>query len=267
MQTSDYPDNLLISKIPQALRDVTTWLNTQALSGTDAKITYVAGDGTPVNITINNVAHATAAEKSTGDKNGVDITKYLRSDVSITPSQAKTAAASGIPADLLAMLLTKIKGIQGTTNFQDDIPATLTALASYFNSSGYALKAVAGDTQSSGDSSTKLATTAFVSTALSGSGFISNVVDSYDFSNTSAWWFKLKGTPGIIIQGISMSVRNINGTQPFPISFHTSVLIAPLIIYYNTNNLTQKITGYNTSSFSWADSTYPDTMIVLALGY
>lgn len=235
MQTSDYPDNLLISKIPRALRDVTTWLNTQALSGTDAKITYVAGDGTPVNITINNVAHATAAEKSTGDKNGVDITKYLRSDVSITPSQDKAAAASGTPADLLAMILTKIKGLQGTTNFQDAIPATLDTLAGYFNSSGYALKAVAGDTQSSGDSSTKLATTAFVDSALSGSGFISNVVDSYDFSNTSAWWFKLKGTPGIIIQGgIISSTYRSSTTVSFPTAYSTAVL-AVIQSAYTTN--------------------------------
>lgn len=221
MHTTDFPDNLLITKIPQALRDITSWLNTQALSGTDAKITYVAGDGTPVVITVNNVAHATTADKATGDKNGVDITKYLRSDVSITPSQAKAAAASGTPADLLAMILTKIKGIQGTSDFTGSIPATLTALASYFNSSGYALKAVAGDTQSSGDSSTNLATTAFVNSALSGSGFISNVVDSYDFSNTSAWWFKLKGTPGIIIQG---GYKVGAGAHSWPIAFPNSCL-------------------------------------------
>lgn len=229
MQTSDYPDNLLISKIPQALRDVTTWLNTQALSGTDAKITYVAGDGTPVVITVNNVAHATAADKATGDKNGVDITKYLRSDVSITPSQAKTAAASGIPADLLAMLLTKIKGIQGTTNFQDAIPATLSALSGYFDSSGNALTAVKGkSTPTAGDNSTLIATTAFVASALSSAGYISTPIDSYDVSNSSAWWIKLKGAPGIIIQGgIISSNSSINlSTITFPMSYPSAILIA-----------------------------------------
>ena len=218
--------------------------------------------------TISTTGNAATATKATGDKNGVDITNYLRSDVSITPSQAKTAAASGIPADLLAMLLTKIKGIQGTTNFQDDIPATLTTLAGYFDSSGNALTAVKGkSTPTAGDNSTLIATTAFVASALSSAGYISTPIDSYDVSNASAWWIKLKGAPGIIIQGISMSLNNVHGKQSFPISFSTSVLIAPLIIYYNTYTLTQKITGYNTSSFSWESSTYPATMIVLALGY
>lgn len=229
MQTSDYPDNLLISKIPQALRDVTTWLNTQALSGTDAKITYVAGDGTPVNITINNVAHATAAEKSTGDKNGVDITKYLRSDVSITPSQKQDIAASGTPATLFSVLLSKIKAMQGTTNFQDAVPATLSALAGYFDSSGNALTAVKGkSTPTAGDNSTLIATTAFVASALSSAGYISTPIDSYDVSNSSAWWIKLKGAPGIIIQGgmvTGHSSSNLS-TITFPIAYSSAIFIA-----------------------------------------
>lgn len=268
MQSSDYPDNLLLGKVPQALRDVADWLTTQKAVGNDAVLTITNGDGTATKITINNVAHATAADKSTGDKNGVDITNYLRGDVSITPSQKQDIAASGTPATLFSVLLSKIKAMQGTTNFQDAVPATLSALAGYFDSSGNALTAVKGkSTPTAGDNSTLIATTAFVASALSSAGYISTPIDSYDVSNSSAWWIKLKGAPGIIIQGISMSLNNVHGEQSFPISFSTSVLIAPLIIYYNTYTLTQKITGYNTSSFSWESSTYPATMIVLALGY
>jgi hypothetical protein len=229
MQSSDYPDNLLLSKVPQALRDVADWLTTQKAVGNDAVLTITNGDGTTTKITINNVAHATAADKSTGDKNGVDITNYLRGDVSITPSQKQDIAASGTPATLFAILLSKIKAMQGTTNFQDAVPATLSALAGYFDSSGNALTAVKGkSTPAAGDNSTLLATTAFVASALSSAGYISTPIDSYDVSNASAWWIKLKGAPGIIIQGgIISSHSSINlSTITFPIAYPSAILIA-----------------------------------------
>jgi hypothetical protein len=237
MQSSDYPDNLLLGKVPQALRDVADWLTTQKAVGNDAVLTITNGDGTATKITINNVAHATAADKSTGDKNGVDITNYLRGDVSITPSQSQTVAASGTPATLFAVLLSKIKAMQGTTNFQDAVPATLSALSGYFDSSGNALTAVKGkSTPTAGDSSTLIATTAFVASALSSAGYISTPIDSYDVSDSSAWWIKLKGAPGIIIQGINGIHQG--ATTAFPVAFNTVLGVS------STCNIGSKIGGY-----------------------
>lgn len=271
MQSSDYPDNLLLSKVPQALRDVADWLTTQKAVGNDAVLTFTNGDGTATKITINNVAHATAADKSTGDKNGVDITNYLRGDVSITPSQKQDIAASGTPATLFAILLSKIKAMQGTTNFQDAVPATLSALAEYFDNSGSALTAVRGkSTPTAGDRSTLIATTAFVDSALSGSGFISNVVDSYDFSNTSAWWFKLKGTPGIIIQGV-MGITAKKAVS-LPISFNTvlgvmSTTIIGGIMTHSENSNTISTTQIYLNDLAVGSTYKPDYSDCIIFGY
>lgn len=205
---------------------------------------------------VSTTGNAATATKSTGDKNGVDITNYLRGDVSITPSQSQTVAASGTPATLFAILLSKIKAMQGTTNFQDAVPATLSALSGYFDSSGNALTAVKGkSTPTAGDNSLLIATTAFVTSALSSAGYISTPIDSYDVSNAAysdsskdySGWVKFKATLPLVIQfGYNTAVR---GTQvTLPIAFPQAVFTA-IYMQDTADNHEQGINNVNTTGF------------------